>query len=641
MSNSEDKHKDPFVDKIKARVSIFKAIKMLRSKDENRFIKAATYLASEFCGGKPNQRWGDTESKAFLLQFVTHLIDIDQAGWAATLVWPSELITFGPESVQDIWNELNEPGNNEILIMGAGSLGKSFTVAIWAMLDWIYDPYFTCFKVVSLTKEHAKRNVFAHMKNLHANSLIPLPGVVTSTSIDMERKDGTRDDKQGIHLVAIPQGENGKGRLQGFHPVTRIEDHPKYGKLSRIRVILDEAEEIPPGVWDDLDNTLLSKTPDGHVKVIASTNPVERTSKFGIRAEPEGGWASLDVETAYKWTSKLGFKVLRIDGARFENVVQKKIVYPGFLTYEGYMRYLAMGPGSPTYWTMARGWFPEQGMAGIVIPQNIFDNAKGQFIFHGRTFYVMSIDLAFSGGDLAIATIGRWGFVTGWIDLKGRVHNFPTQKHGLQIENQFELKKGNTVYMVKEILNVCRNLKIRDDRLALDATGAGSVVFDMFKARAESNETNEREQVVALGINWGSAATEEKILDESEHTAKELYRGIVTEMWFAGRQFMEFDMVKIGPLVKTEKLEKQMVGRRYKHVKELVAVESKDEYKARTQEGSPDEADSFVMAVHLVRMRKQFIARMIAENPINEEIQVSGSDHGIVDKLSFMNFGSS
>lgn len=622
----------PKLDRVSAKVEVCKAIKLLRTSHDHRFLRAAASLAAGFGMGYENHRMSDKDAIAFLLDFIRHLIDETEYGWAATLLWPSELITLSPKCVQTIWHELNE-NQSEILIMGCGSTGKTFTTAIWAMMNWIYDPQNTCIKIVSMTSDHAKHNIFAHLKNLHSNSLIPLPGTCTQKSIDIEGNNGDRDDKQGIHVVAIPQGVDGSGRLQGFHPSTRIVPHHKYGNLTRVVAILDEAEEIPPGVWPDVDNMLISKTPQGHVKVIGSTNPWDKTSMFGIRAEPEGGWESLDIDTAEQWKSKLGWKVIRIDGAKFENVTHRKVVFPGFLTWEGYQRYLALGPGSPTYFQMARGWFPETGMAGIIVPQNIWDQAKGQFIFRGRTFYCLSLDLAFDGGDLALATIGRWGEVTGWIDKRGKEYAFDHVRHGLQVEQQFELKKGNSIDMVNQFCSTAKTLHISGEWMAIDRTSAATF-YDLLNAKTSDGTAQGLEGKV-LGVNYGEAATDEKVMEESEHKASDLYSGLVTELWFSLRQFCEFDLVKIGPLVKMDKLERQVVGRRYKQAKKLVRVEPKSEYKARGNT-SPDEADSLTMLVHLVRMRRQFISRMIASSPITRGIEQEVTQHGMVDRLAFM-----
>lgn len=63
-------------------------------------------------------------------------------------------------------------------------------------------------------------------------------------------------------------------------------------------------------------------------------NPEGVTYRIVQLAEPEGGWKIEQVDTLYKWVSALGYNVLRLDGKNSENVVQRKIIYEGLMSYE-------------------------------------------------------------------------------------------------------------------------------------------------------------------------------------------------------------------------------------------------------------------------------------------------------------------
>lgn len=497
---------------------------------------------------------------------------------------------------------------------------NSYTAAVWLLLDWVRDPEWTCIKVLSVTEEHAKRNVFAHIKNLHRTSRVTLPGDQKDKSIQVGK-----DDKQGIHLLTIPMGDDGKGRLRGFHPVPRPTPHHQFGKLSRVRAILDEAEEIPEGVWEDVDNILVTKDGVEHVKVFAATNPKDRNSKFGQRCEPMDGWQSVNIETSERWLSRLGWTVVRLDGAKCENVVQRKIVFAGLLTWDGYGRYLALGDTTPSYFTMARGWFPTQGLHANVVPVDFITNCEGSFIFAGETTFCASVDFAASGGDTAPMTIGRWGRVVGWKTKQGKEIRFERPRNGLQVEQQFNLKKGNTLDMAEEVISVSKNLRIPPLWLIVDRTGNGEGIQDALRK-------NYGPEVV--GVHYGEKATELRVLDDDDRKPSELYDGVVTELWFAARRWMEFQYVLFGPALKMTDLTHQLTTRRYKQSKgEKVRVESKDEYKARGNR-SPDEADSFTLLIHLVRTRGEFEAVMV-EKPRRIEKTARTNP---VDKLEFVNF---
>jgi len=545
----------------------------------------------------------------------------------AHILWGSNLFNAEPESVQLIWSEIRLTAT--LLVQGGGSLGKSYGFAAFFLLDWIEDPLWTCVKVVSLTLEHAMRNAFAHIKNLHRQSSIPLPGIAKGTSIQ-----ASNDEKQGIHLVAIPQGEDGSGRLQGFHPVPRKTPHPKFGVMSRVRACIDEAEEVPGGIWEDVDNMLITIDDVEHVKVAAAANPRDIDSKFAKRCEPENGWASVDIEHSVQWKSKWGWSVVRLDGARCQNVIQQKLIFPGLISWDGYKRYLLQGDTSPEYFTMARGWFPAKGLSINVVPRDFMEKAIARLNFTGPVTYLASLDSAFEGDDKAPMTIGRFGMATGY-NLRGQNIFFDKPKYALQAESQFALLKNDpegkmtqTPWMAHQVKMHCRNLSIKGVWMICDRTGNGTGLHDMLRSEPPEGLGSE-----VAGIHFGAAATELKLFADSSQKACDLYDGIVTELFFAARNFLEFDYLKISPSMDTALLTEQMCTRRFKPHPSKVRVEGKKEYKARGNR-SPDEIDSLTLLVHLVRMRQGFEAVLIAGASQRQQEPVED----IVGPIQYMSF---
>jgi len=589
---------------------------------------AAQLLLEGLTQNKPKVR--DGEGEAYFYKIIPYLLSQALYEEVAHLLWGKTLFNAEPLSVQIIWEEIQN--SNTLLITGAGSVGKSYSLAAWLLLDWLEDPEFTCIKVVSATEEHAKRNVFAHMKNLHRSSSIKLPGLHKENSIQ-----ASEDATQGIHLVAIPKGDEGSGRLQGFHPKPRKTLHPKYGALTRVRAILDEAEEIPGGVWPDIDNMLITIDDSDHVKIGGAANPRNRDSAFGKRCEPADGWSSVDIEHSQAWNSKLGWRVVRLDGARCENVVQKKTVFPGFLTYEGYRRYLLQGDTSPEYLTMARGWFPEQGLAINVIPRDFMDRAFGQLHFTGKVTYCAAIDLAFEGGDKAIMTIGRFGLCLGYT-ARDAYTKFDQPKYCLQAEAQFELTKNDpdgkltqTLWLESQIRRHCKNLNFKAYWVICDRTGNGTGVHDLLKqVPSKANPDGPGIGPEVTGIHFGAGATEMKLFEDSTKKACDEYDGIVTELFFATRNYLEFDFLKLSPSLNTGRLSEELCTRRYKPGKKT-RVEGKREFCSRDHP-SPDFADSLTLMVHLVRLRRGLEASMLADSGTREK----GIEPGIVDKLEYL-----
>ena len=541
------------------------------------------------------------ESLATISHFIRGLLDSGAYAKVAQILWGPNLFTPEPQSVRTIWEII--PKSSQIIVIGAASLGKSFNLAVWSLLDWVRDPNYTCIKVLSMTRDHASTNVFAHIQNLFRESAMALPGYINTKGIF-----SNNDRKQGIHLVAIPKGDDSKARLRGYHPVGRPTPHPIFGSLTRIRVILDEAEEIPPGVWVGADNILSTKD-EGveHVKILAATNPSDKNSQLGLRTMPVGGWEVLDIEEDYAWKSAMGWDVIRLDAARCENIIQRKIVYKGLQTWEGYKRYLDGGTETDTYYTMGRGWFPEQGLVTTIIPNHFIERQRGSYIFRDVPKYCGGVDLAFQGKDLAIMTIGKYGVVSGY-KHQGKEVMFEKPRFGIEVESQFELKKLDSLEQAEQIINICKEMGIAPELLAVDMAGNGKGVYDLLRKLFGN----------VLGINYGMKATETKIMEDDSDTCKDQYHLLVTECWHGVRRFLEFNYLRFALSVDFGNgLLGELTDRRYRKQNKKVKVEGKDEYKARGKE-SPDRADSLVMMVHVVRMNGEGLQFKMLDNSENE-----------------------
>lgn len=559
-------------------------------------------------------------------RFIQRLLALDQYKAAAILSWGPDLFTPEPHCTQLVWEGLRAHSKN--LIQGGGSLSKSYSGAVFFGLDYMRDPEWTCIKVLSVTRQHAVTNVFAHLKNLLQNTIVPIPNLVLkSDSIRVNN-----DDKQGIHLTSIPQGDDGKGRLRGFHPVPRPEEHPQFGRLSRISLILDEAEEIPEGVWEDVNNILLTEeAQDSRVKVFAATNPKDRNSKFGILAEPGNGWSSIDIDIDETWTSAKGWNVIRLDGARCENVEQKKIVFPGLQTWEGFERLLKLGSDNPEYYTMARGWFPESSASTVIVNEAMFERAKGYYSFSGPTTTAAGVDMAFDGNDLVFFTVLRFGLAFGWTDIRGDFHKFRSPRRAIQVEQQIPLEKKDTLEQSRAIMRLCSEMSIKPRWLSVDRTGNGTGVHDALKSMFGPD---------VFGIMFSWTSTDTRILEDDTETCQECYHDIVTEMAFALRKFIETDLIKLNPGVNWNSLARETVTRRYSQVgRGVLRIESKKDVKKRLNGGSPDRFDSLIVGIHGVRMNEGISASMV-EDPIQQKRRFAMPEHGIVDQLEFIDMST-
>jgi len=585
-------------------------------------VKAAAVVYERAVANPERKKRIDAqEASGLLLAYMAHWLKKGHYQDVARVLWAPELFTTEAESVSRIWRLL--PSSSQMIVIGAAACGKSYTAAVWLLLDWLADPFWTCVKVISVSREHAQRNVFAHIKRLHALSAIPLPGDSHSSSIM-----ANDDPQQGIHLLAIPQGDDGKGRFRGFHPVPRGKPDDHFGTHSRVRAILDEAEDIPVGVWEGVDNLLSSEHDGEHVKVFAATNPKDKNSAVLRRAEPPGGWgvgATMD-DGPYEWKSDLGYDVVRIDGAKTENVSNRRIIFPGMMTWDGFQRYARLGTGTPEYQTMARGWPPEQGIYTTAIPQHFIDGRIGTFTLFGHTTAVAGLDVAFEGDDSVVLAVGKVGNATAFLEHKtGNVEKFAQPRAVIVVEALYELPKKDTLDLADDVVTTCRDLGIDDEHLAVDRTGNGTGVHDALRAKLGG---------FVRGVMFGESATTRRILADDGAVPADLYDNVVTEMHFAVRKFLEFGFMAFSPVIDISDVRADLTDRRYRQTTgKKVRLERKADFKARNGR-SPDFGDALCLMVHAVRMSGLLEARMLPEPKQDNRKR----KHGLVDTLKFVDF---
>ena len=614
----------PLIEKL---LGIATAIRKEADRDEDRgVLYAAHWILSNLTPNPPQSiELNPQIASGIVWGYVDTLLQGDQFEAAATILWGADVYDWRPQSSREVWRNLFK--RDRLLVQGAGAMGKSFGAAAWFYMAWLQDPANTSIKVISLTAEHAERNIFASIKNFHRTALVKPP---FSSETDLVKSiQASTDSKQGIHLVAIPKGESGYGVLRGFHPSPRTgKTHTRFGKLTRNFVILDEAEEIPAGAWEGVNNLCSTMTPEnaGHIKVFAASNPKDRTSHFGRLCEPKRGWGSIDCEEDHEWVSRDGWHVLRLDAARCENVMEKRVVYPGLQTYEGYMNYESRGK-TGEYYTMARGWFPQEGVSMAIITPAMMDNSVGIVRFIGNVVPLASFDLALEGNDQLMCTYGRFGLSDGWAPLSGKFETFDKPRVVLQVDSQMPFPKGDTVKQTQAIMRFCNQMKIGPGWVCVDRTGNGAGVHDNLKNLFGSD---------VLGVNYSESATDTHVLGDDSKKANEMYNGVVTELIFGLAKFLEFGYLKISPGFRHDELVKQACGRRYKQKgKGLVRVEAKWDYVRRTQQKSPDALDSLSLLVFLFRQRSGSVPTMAT--PKVERTPRERPLRGI-EKMEFVDF---
>lgn len=550
-------------------------------------------------GGKDS----DSKTLPIITSFVHNLMEQGSPGMAlaAQMLWTPTQFTPEPNSVKQVWNLFDTADRG--LIMGAARLGKSFSMGVRLFLEWVRDPEYTTVRVLGPSEDHLEQNLFSHIVGLHKSASIPMPGEIGELFIGLDR----REQMSSLKGVVIPKGNTKKaGRLQGGHRRPRTTPHPTFGALSRMFIFLDEIENIPNGVWLDIDNVLseIEKGSQGF-KVFGAYNPTNQYDEVGKRAEPVFGWGGVDPDATFRWKSVRSWEVLRLDGERSENVIEGKVVFPGLQTRDG-LEAIAAGAGgrnAPGYMTMGRGMYPPMGMAATVFPAGMIPKLRGEFIWYDPPQPVVGCDLALEGGDEAIYTLGKWGKASGvkWppsLDHpQGHIQMFKdprgqiVPRWGLEVTQQFVLPKGDTIVMKNNIVDMNRKAGVRPEFFSCDRTGHGTGVADLLKYEWSPS---------IWDVNYSEGAGEEKLMLEDTKTCKEMYERMYSVLWFATRQWGEFGYLLFNPALDLSKLTQQLTQREIRTASGRARVESKTDYKSRGF-GSPDAADSLTLLVHAAR----------------------------------------
>lgn len=564
--------------------------------------------------GRPPQTKNKQQAISVCRGLFQFLLDQDLYLHAATLQWGSDIFNSEPESVRRSFDAIAK--GNMILVCGGSSLGKTYGIGAWMLLDYLRDPWFTTVKLAAVSEDHLRKNLFAHISNLYRNCAIPCQYEIQVRDSDLWMGIREAGYEFGISGIAFKQSQETSGQFKGykFKPIRKIP-HPKFGYFSRLRVLGDEGQNWPGGPFQDFNSLVASMDGPDKIKIAVAFNP-ENVSCHVVRmAEPEQGWNADDMETLYDYTSKAGWTVCRLDAAKCENVIQKKVVYPGLQTHTGFMSYLkAGGDSSAAYQCFARGWPPMKGAVNIIIPPAWPQSQRGEATFIENPTTLGAVDLAFTGQDTAKMAVGRWGLASGWRDHMGKWHDFVdrlnvTQKkprYVLQIDQILPMDKhDDTVRMSEEIIGRAKMMHISPEWLALDKTGIG------FGVDSHLNKV----WGAVFGIGWAEKATGSKILAEDTAGADEQCAGVMSEMWWVFRRWLDpmVSAILINPIIPPQPINTQLTSRRYRNGKAgKITVESKDEYKARNQH-SPDEADAMIMLTHLVRKRSDVLPGLVSQ----------------------------
>jgi hypothetical protein len=458
-----------------------------------------------------------------------------------------------------------------VSVIGHASAAKTHTFGHIAAATFIADAPNT---ITTLTSTHLN----GLRKRLWSDTEAAIKTTVFGDIFDIRKHDmtirprGSSEDKYVIEGIATDRGQDAVEKIQGTHS----RNH-RY-------VIIDEAQGTPKAIFEAAANLMT----DPDFRMVQLANPTQRYSEFGSWCEPEVGWHKIDPDSDLWWATKRGGVCVRLDGMKSPNIKHGRTIFP-FLIRQDYLDSVekSFGKNSPRWWTFVRGWFAPDGLAGVIYPSNVIAKAEQRIVFQFSPKKCAALDPAFEGGDQCMLYIGEYG------DAKGSKFALNPEK-AIPIKVAVSETSDPLDYLIAhEVMKICKAEGVDPENFIMDVTGAGRGVAAILQKEWSTGIQR---------CNFGGAPTDRKLKITDVETSDELFDRFVSELWWAGRAWMEEGLVgNITAEFKT--LRQQLSAREYETVKDKkISIETKKDMKERVGY-SPDEGDAFVLLIELLRRK--------------------------------------
>ena len=493
------------------------------------------------------------------------------------------------------WSELlvRECCRNKYLaIGGAASSGKSYVLAAWALMSWMCDPANTKVLLTSTHLAGARDRIWGAVLQLIDD--IPEPPCRIVDSIGLIAYFDAAKQKSystyGLKLVSADkkQGKRKIGKMIG-------------GKAPRVILVADELGEISESVQEAASSNLATNP---HFQMVGLSNPASKYDPFGIFCTPKGGWDVVDIINDMGWELQIGGRYVRLDALDSPNFCLSDDEGEGYpylpsqRTIDEALDSLGAtheeAAKSSGFLRMFRAVFNDSDSGETVYSVSEITKAGAVTLRElTSTDTLAGLDPSFSSnGDATVLKFGYLGY-----DTLGQ-HCLKFGESVRIYEDVTNKVEPRNVQIAKKVIEECKKRGVKPDNLSVDATGAGGPFCDILQLMWESNDF--------LRVQFGGAASEKKIKNDSKVVCKDRYHNRATELFFIGKQFLLGKQL-IGL---SSDMVKQMTSRMFKTHKGAkglrLQVEPKDEYKARMGE-SPDETDASFILIENARERHFFI----------------------------------
>ena len=482
-------------------------------------------------------------------------------------------------------------------LAGGTDSGKSYDMAVWALVNWFVDPLNTMVIVVSTSKIDAKQRIWAalvkmyreaHAVGIAAGRLIESMDIIKLSDEEGKAIDPNVGVSDASSIMLLAAGDEYKDdaqkRLQGK-------------KNRRIVLIADELQDCSSSI---INEALWGFKGAQELHVVGAGNPSSIFDPHGKFCEPIKGWMSVDEETP-NWKIKVaGIEglALRFDSEKDNPNQQsfdkgKGLRYP-FLPKPNDVAVAKkeLGELNPQFWRKFRGFWPPADADDCTIVSDILLARHGALdkpIWDGTPKDIAGIDPSYTeGGDRFVFSHMKWGkLISGKWAIALEKQYVLNRRAGSQEDFQYE--------MIQQIHNLSVKLGIPNQWMGVDAS-AGGIFWSI----------GERELLKGWhAVSFAGAASDLPVSAQyamrneatgKPQVGKELFHNMSSELCFVSRYFLECEQLK-GV---TPDLAWEMTQRKYVRRTRKIIIESKTDMKKRIGK-SPDLFDSFSVGLFVAR----------------------------------------
>lgn len=404
---------------------------------------------------------------------------------------------------------------------------------------------------------------------------------------------------------------NSETFARGFSPQKRVKSEAGQGTDSAFQgyhakywtvVIFDEAVGVDNQIWEMVEGLLTSGV---RILFLAIANPTSRNCKF-FKCFQDRAWKTFSI-------SCFDTPNLKASGIHSIEDINKEVEYIDSLNDEDALERLANYPCPKPYLINTR-WVIEKAIEWGVDHPLFMGKVLGEFPDEDGDVLVSELNIKTSQAreskDLSKETMGFIGLDVARFGVDKSVLSSMVSTEQITKKT---MAKNDTNQVVGHTINFIEDLQrrfpsIKKWRLAVDG-GFGHGVIDRLKELKEQTEDARIHKILGsvdiLEINFGStdwvtfnygwideAARKKKESDRKVQEDRENYCNFKAKMF----DLLSRDIKKSIRMLPDPVTAKQLPTiKKDVDSKGRLKIESKEDYKARTGETSPDEADSFAL----------------------------------------------